>query len=84
MTVNGPSNSIVSISATPRYGTSRSGASTWPLPSSHSRRKLSSPNRTVNNGLGRCASAGVEAERVAISTSAAANRSERVRVMPAA
>ena len=45
---------------------------------------LSSPNRTVNSGLGRCASAGVEAERVAISTSAAANRSERVRVTPAA
>ena len=84
MTVNGPSNRIVSISATPRWGTSRSGVTTVPVASSHIRVTLSSPSRTVNNGLGRWASAGVEAERVAISTSAAASRSLWVRVIPAA
>ncbi len=60
MTVNGPSNRIVSISATPRWGTSRSGVITcrWPVRTAGA--KVSSPSRTVNSGLGRCASAGVD------------------------
>ena len=84
MTVNGPSNRTVSNSATPTYGTSMPGVMTVPLASSHNRAVVSSPTKAVNNGLGRCAPTGVDADRVAISTRAAASRSLRVRLTPAA
>ena len=82
ITVVGPSNSTVSNSAVPNHGTRVPGVITWPLASSHIRVKLSSPTNTVNSGRGRFPFAGAVAERVAISTNAAARRWAAVRVTP--
>ena len=82
MTVDGPSNRTVSSSAVSSQGTSCSGVRTVPLASSQSRVKVSSPNSTVNSGLGRRPSVGAVAERWAMATRASARRWAAVRSLP--